>query len=62
MLDSIQQWTPRETELFNTAVEKIVRLGEIVGLSPEDMIALLESGCTIRELLSLLASKSSGRA
>jgi hypothetical protein len=56
------QWTRRETELLNAAVEKIVRVGEEVGLTPEDIIAFLESGCSVRDLLVMLAAKRSGAA
>lgn len=57
-----QAWTQRETELLNRALEKMVRFGETVGVTPEDMVALLDSGCTIRDLLMFLASKRSGAA
>jgi hypothetical protein len=56
------QWTRRETELLETAVEKILQVGEEVGATPEDMIAFLDSGCSIRDLLIFLASKRSGVA
>ena len=57
-----QQWTVCETERLNRAVAKIVKLGEQVGLMPEDMIALLDSGCSVGELLMVLASKRAGAA
>lgn len=50
-------WTDRETELLNAAVEKIVRAGEEVGLTPEDIIAFLDSGCSVRDLLVMLVAK-----
>ena len=55
-------WTRRENELLDAAVEKIVRVGDEVGLTPEDMIALLDSGCTVRDLLIVLAAKRDGAA
>jgi hypothetical protein len=57
-----QRWTARETELLNAAVQKIVTVGEEVGLTPEDMIAFLDSGCSVRDLLVMLAAKRSGAA
>lgn len=54
-----QQWGAHETELLNRAVDKIVWYGEKVGVSPQEMIALLDSGMSIRDLLLLLASKDS---
>jgi hypothetical protein len=57
-----QRWMARETELLNAAVEKIVTVGEEVGLTPEDMIAFLDSGCSVRDLLVMLAAKRSGAA
>jgi len=44
------------------AVEKVVRFGQQVGVTPEQMISLLDSGITIRDLLAFLASKTSGVA
>jgi hypothetical protein len=46
--------------LLETAVEKLVRLGRLVGVSPEEMISLLDSGISIHDLLVFLSSKSSG--
>lgn len=58
-----RQWTRRETELLNVAaVEKLLQVAEEVGVSPEDMIAFLDSGCSVRDLLIFLASKRSGVA
>jgi hypothetical protein len=57
-----RQWTRRETELLNAAVEKLLRVAEEVGVSPEDMIVFLDSGCSVRDLLIFLASKRSGVA
>jgi len=54
-----QQWGAHETELLNRAVDKIIRYGERVGARPEEMISLLDSGMSIRDLLLFLASKDS---
>jgi prepilin signal peptidase PulO-like enzyme (type II secretory pathway) len=55
-----EKWTHRETELLDGAVEKIVRVGEEVGVTPEEMVAYLDSGCSVRDLLTMLAAKRSG--
>jgi hypothetical protein len=44
------------------AAEKLVRFGRQVGVTPEEMISLLDSGISIRDLLVFLASKTSGAA
>jgi len=56
------KWTHRDTELLDAAVEKIVRVGEKVGVTPEEMVAFLDSGCSLRDLLIILAAKRSGAA
>ena len=48
--------------LLQQAAEKIVRFGQQVGVTPEDMISLLDSGVSIGDLLAFLASKTSGVA
>jgi hypothetical protein len=54
-----QHWGAHETEMLNRAVDKIIRYGEKVGVRPEEMISLLDSGMSIRDLLLFLASKDS---
>jgi len=39
-----------------------VRFGQQVGVTPEEMISLLDSGISIQDLFAFLASKSSGAA
>jgi hypothetical protein len=48
--------------LLEQAVEKLVRVAEQVGVTPEEIISLLDSGIGIRDLLAFLASKRSGLA
>ena len=48
--------------LLEQAVEKLVRFGQQVGVTPEEMISLLDSGVSIGDLLAFLASKTSGAA
>jgi hypothetical protein len=38
-------------------VERLVRFGQQVGVTPEEMISLLDSGLSVRDLLAFLASK-----
>jgi hypothetical protein len=49
-----------DARLLETAVEKLVSFGRQVGVTPEEMISLLDSGISIHDLLVFLASKSSG--
>jgi hypothetical protein len=49
----------REALLLEQAVEKLVRFGQQVGVSPEEMISLFDSGIRVRDLLVFLASKTS---
>lgn len=51
-----------DPRLLEQTVEKLVRFGQQVGVSPEEMISLLDSGISMRDLLAFLASKSSGAA
>lgn len=52
----------RETRLLQEAVEKLVRYGQRVGVTPEEMISLLDAEISIPDLLIFLASKDSGTA
>jgi hypothetical protein len=49
-------------ELLQRAVEKLVRFGQRVGMTPEEMISLLDSGVSIQNLLAFVAAKNSGAA
>ena len=57
-----QNFAEKDAIILRQAVEKVVRLGQRVGVTPEEMISLLDSGITIGDLLALLASKASGIA
>ncbi len=50
--------THGEQELLERAVAKLVLIGEQVGVSPGQMIVLLESGLTMGELLEYLALRN----
>jgi len=52
----------RDAILLEQVVAKLVRFGQRVGVTPEEMISLLDSGISIHDLLAFLASKSSGAA
>ncbi|HKN73393.1 MAG TPA: hypothetical protein VJX30_20330 [Terriglobales bacterium] len=52
----------RDAFLLKHVAEKLVRFGQQVGVTPEEMISLLDSGISIRDLLASLASKNSGAA
>jgi hypothetical protein len=48
--------------LLKQAVEKLVRFGQQVGVTPEEMISLLDSGIDMRDLLAFLAAKGAESA
>lgn len=49
-----------ENEIFlQHAIEKLVRFGQRVGVTPEQMIGLLESGISVCDLLAFLDWKAS---
>ena len=52
----------RSAHLLEQAVEKLVRYGQKVGVTPVAMISLLDTGISIDDLLAFLASKTSGAA
>jgi hypothetical protein len=47
-----------QREVLERAVAKIVLLGELVGVSADQMILLLESGLTVGELLEYLGART----
>ncbi len=51
-----------QQEVLKRAVAKMVMLGEQVGVSTDQMILLLDSGLTVRELLEYLLSQKTDLA
>jgi hypothetical protein len=51
-----------QREVLRRAVAKIILIGEHVGVSVDQMILLLDSGLTVRELLDYLTFKKSEMA
>ncbi|MGA8491764.1 MAG: hypothetical protein WB711_15160 [Terriglobales bacterium] len=51
-----------EAMMLEKVADKLVCYGRQVGVTPEEMISLIDSGICIRDLLAFLASKSSGAA
>jgi hypothetical protein len=47
-----------QRQLLEKAVAKVVLMGERVGVSPDHMILLLQSGLTVKELLDYLAARN----
>jgi len=50
-----------QQEVLERAVAKMVLLGKQVGVSPDQMILLLESGLTVVELMEYLAARNGRR-
>ena len=46
--------------LLQRAIERLVRFGQQVGVSPEEMVAMLDSGVSVYDLLAFLERKASG--
>ncbi|MFY9844498.1 MAG: hypothetical protein WA718_07910 [Terriglobales bacterium] len=61
-LDRSEPLTLAQKETLQRAVAKIVALGGQVGVSADQMIELLKSGMTVRELLQYLAARTGGVA
>jgi len=51
-----------QQEVLERAVGKMVLLGKQVGVSPDQMILLLESGLTVVDLLEYLAVRNGQRS
>jgi hypothetical protein len=52
----------RDAILLEHVAEKLVWYGQQVGVTPEEMISLLDSGISIKDLFASLVTKSSGAA
>ena len=46
--------------LLQRAIERLVQFAQQVGVSPEEMIGMLESGVSVYDLLAFLERKASG--
>ena len=57
--DASDEWDRERIPGLSRAVDKLVEFGELVGVSPEEMVVLLDSGMTMRGLLYYLVSQSS---
>ena len=58
----LDQLSDAEPLLIEKVADKLVRFGQLVGVTPEEMISLLDSGSSIDDLVALLVSKRSGAA
>ena len=57
-----EQMTCIQRVVLRRAVAKLVLIGERVGVTSEQMIFLLESGFTVRELLDYVAARERDQA
>jgi hypothetical protein len=53
------EWDREPIRGLNRAVDKLLEFGQQVGVSPQEMMVLLDSGMTMRGLLYYLVSQSS---
>lgn len=58
--ENCEQFIDKDEVLLQRACEKIVLFGRQVGVTPEEIISLLDSGMSIRDLLAFLASRDGG--
>lgn len=56
--DQSEPLTSAQKEALQRAVVKVVALAEQVGITADEMIELLKSGLTVRELLEYLSARS----
>lgn len=56
--DELSPLTSEQKQTLERAVEKVVVLAAGVGVSADEMIELLKSGLTVRELLEYLGAHS----
>jgi hypothetical protein len=54
----VEPLTFAQQEVLERAVAKIALIGELVGVSADHMILLLESGLTVSELLEYLGART----
>lgn len=59
---TLDQLGETEALLLEKLADKLVRFGQLAGITPEELVALLDSGIGIHELLAFLVSKRSGAA
>ena len=52
----------RDAHLLEHVAQKLVQFGQQVGVTPEEILSPLDSGISMRELLTFLASNASGAA
>jgi hypothetical protein len=57
-----EEFLGEHRRLLEQAVEKVVRVAQRVGVTPEELVSLLDSGISIPDLLAFLASKTSAVA
>jgi len=56
--DPVDSLSPTQTAALQRGVAKIVALGAQVGISPDQMVAMLNAGLTVCELLEYLVARS----
>jgi DNA-binding transcriptional regulator YhcF (GntR family) len=57
-----EEFPEQHKRLLEEAVEKVVQVAQQVGVTPEEIVSLLDSGISIPDLLAFIASKASGVA
>lgn len=58
----INQLDETEALLLEKVADKLVRFGQLVGMTPEEIVSLLDSGVSIRDLVAVIVSRRPGSA
>jgi hypothetical protein len=62
LIPDYEELPEQRRRVLEGAVEKVVRLAQEVGVTPADIVSLLDSGISIPDLLALIASRNPGVA
>lgn len=60
--DNLNQLDETEAVLLEKIADKLVRFGQLVGMTPEEIVSLLDSGVSIRDLAAVTVSRRPGSA
>ena len=60
--DNLNQLDETEALLLEKVADKLVRFGQLMGMTPEEIVSLLDSGVSIRDLVAVIVSRRPGSA
>jgi hypothetical protein len=59
---NLNQLDEDEALLLEKIADRLVRFGQLVGMTPEEIVSLLDSGVSIHDLVAVIVSRRSGSA